>query len=485
AEYIIIDDMEKYDEIWDGWWYGADTWSNSDLSLWTADPVRGKQTMKFTYDNTIPFDPWEGLWYFSEAQTKDLDPNVWAGIGVKILSLWFYGKSENTTTGVEPMYVYVEDNSFNPAMVKYGDRQGEHPDDIAIEEWQQWAIPISSLNDANLADLYFLAIGFGEERYWPFEGGYGEVYFDDIRLYPGLCIPEEGPTGDISGDCFVDWEDVEIMADEWLEADVNVGPVKEPCDANLVGWWKLDDGDGNAATDSSTCGHHGTIETNDVDVWWVLSRDDVNSALEFDGGRVRVADHPDLRPMHQVSASAWINFSGEQDSGRIVVKGPDNRETFALEVSGDDELTFYVREDATGESYPKYNVNNDDLEMDEWTHIAGTFNGNTVKCYINGELKETLDDPNAWGMTLSQDTNGLAIGNRSDSDEKPFEGVIDDVRVYNYGLSPEEVAHIATDGEGVFAVQSVANIYNEEDPGDRAVNLRDFAVLANDWLVKK
>ena len=104
-----------------------------------------------------------------------------------------------------------------------------------------------------------------------------------------------------------------------------------------------------------------------------------------------------------------------------------------------------------------------------------------MKCYLNGELKDTLDEPNAWGMTLSQDTNDLAIGNRSDDDDREVEGTIDDVRVYDYGLSAEEIAYLASDGTGIVAVQSIANLYNDEDLGERAVNFRDLAKLASGW----
>lgn len=150
---------------------------------------------------------------------------------------------------------------------------------------------------------------------------------------------------------------------------------------------------------------------------------------------------------------------------------------------------FLVRDgnDPNAEGYPKYDAVSDEdaLGRDEWIHVAGTYDGNTVKCYINGELAATNNDANAityFGHPLSQDTNDLAIGNRPDAMGKPFKGIIDDVRVYNYGLSAAEVVYLATDGIGIFSVQSVANLYNDEDLGDRAVNLRDFAKLAGVWL---
>jgi hypothetical protein len=492
ADYITIDDMEDYAEIWDGWYYGSDILSNSELSLWTTAPLRGDQTMKFTYDNSIPFDPYSGLWYFSEAETIEIEPNDWDAHDVRVLSLWFYGESDNATTGVEPMYVYLEDNSYNSAMVKYGDGEGEHPDDITIEEWQEWSILLSSFSDVNLGDVRALCIGFGEDRFYLFPGGYGEVYFDDIRLYQPTCILSKRPAAfaklDLDNDCIIGFGDIEIMAKDWLDSDVNLGPVTKPDANGLVGWWKLDEAaaDTNIATDYAGYDNNGVIETLNSDVWWAAAGHDGN-ALEFDGGRVRVQDAEALRPVDQVSVCAWVFYSDtHEESARVVCKGPDNKETFSLEVGSDDKCTFLVRDgnDPNADDYPDYAVDSNELDQGEWVHLAGTYDGNSVKCYVNGSLEGTNNDANAV-VFLSQDTNDLAIGNRSDAGDRAFIGMIDDVRVYDYALSLEEVRYIATDGTKVFSVQSIANLYNEEDPGERAVNFRDFAVIADSWLEKK
>jgi len=155
---------------------------------------------------------------------------------------------------------------------------------------------------------------------------------------------------------------------------------------------------------------------------------------------------------------------------------------------------FLVRDgndyDEEDDEYEKYAAESNDatLDRDEWIHVAGTYDGNAVKCYINGEVADTNNDANAityFGGWLCQDTNDLAIGNRSDATNKEFVGTIDDVRVYNYALSAEEIAHIATDGMKIFSVQSVANLYKKEKLGERVVNLRDYAELAKSWLEKK
>jgi hypothetical protein len=240
-----------------------------------------------------------GAYYSEIANNFVLDPCDWTYGGLKMLSLWFYGDPLNTTEVTQQMYVGVEDNDSTYAEVRY---PLEDMNDLQVEEWQQWPIPLSDFTDANpslkLENIEMFYIGFGE-RGGSTYGTDGTAYFDDIRLYPPTCVLSKRSSQlaklDLNDDCIISFGDVEIMAADWLEADVNLGAVTQPSDANLVGWWKFDEGIGGDACDSSGNDHNGVIETNDVDVYWVAGRGDVNYALEFDGGRVRVADANELR----------------------------------------------------------------------------------------------------------------------------------------------------------------------------------------------
>ncbi|MHC4500130.1 MAG: hypothetical protein ACYS21_13560, partial [Planctomycetota bacterium] len=181
------------------------------------------------------------------------------------MSLWFYGDPDNDVNNTEQMYVSVIDDDGLYAELRYGDNEGQDMNDIKIEAWQLWDMPLTYFSDGNfaavandvsLADVNMLVIGFGE-RNGSQPGGIGYVWFDDIRLYPCSCRPDKiQPEADLNNDCKVDFGDIEIVADEWLESDVNLGEVTEPCDANLVGWWKLDDGAGSTAVDSSSYNHN-------------------------------------------------------------------------------------------------------------------------------------------------------------------------------------------------------------------------------------
>jgi hypothetical protein len=370
-------------------------------------------------------------------------------------------------------------------VVWYGELAEEEITDVQVEEWQPWEVLTNRFTNINFSDVKKICIGFGT-RGWPMAAGGGAVYFDEINLYPPTCRPDVNPLeGDFSENCIIDWADVEMMAGDWLIGDVNLGPVQEPCDVNLVGWWKFDEPGSSIVTDYAGYDNNGVIETMDVNVWWTAGHD--GNALDFEGGTVRVPDAAQLKPLRQVSVSAWIKYSEEQDeTARVLAKGADNKETYVLKVDEDDELRFAVYDgndyDPCDDEYAEYQADSgeDALERNEWIHVAGTYDGNTVKCYINGEVVGTNDDANAIGF-LSQDTNDLFIGNY-DQGGRPFEGIIDDVRVYNYGLSLEEVRYLATDGTGILTLQSVYNLYNLETLGDRAINFRDFAELAKKWL---
>ncbi|MHC4499060.1 MAG: LamG domain-containing protein, partial [Planctomycetota bacterium] len=369
ASYIIIDDFEAYTGSWEGegdhpldegW---ADYYANGTNALITLQidsPVLDKQSMEYAYDN-----PWlHSLGYCSEAQSLELDPTDWAAYDVNVLTLWFYGWPDNdVSNNAEQMYLSVIDDDGLYAELRYGDNEYEDMNDLKIEAWQAWDIPLTyfsdsnfaeAANDVNLADVNMLIIGFGE-RNGSVPGGAGYVYFDDIQLNPPFCDTKriQLAEGDLNVDCAVDFEDVEIMANEWLKGDVNFPEVSKPCEPNLVGWWKLNESDGNDAADSSGKNHHGTLEINDVNVYWVVGYDG-NNALEFSGGRVRVPDHQDLRPMHQVSACVWIHYSDEQESARVLVKGPDDRECYEIEVGDDDQVVFVVRDgnDPNADGYP-------------------------------------------------------------------------------------------------------------------------------------
>jgi hypothetical protein len=122
-----------------------------------------------------------------------------------------------------PLYVTLQDNNnvgssdSNKATVTHTD-----PNVVLQNTWQAWDIALNDfkvVNPAlNLAKIKKITLGVGSAT----PNGTGTLYFDDIRLYPPRCMPNK--TGDFNGDCFIDYDDLQILANNWLSspADPNI-----------------------------------------------------------------------------------------------------------------------------------------------------------------------------------------------------------------------------------------------------------------------
>jgi len=217
---VAVEDMESYNDtdnkIWDTWidGWGNDTGSVIGLGTDPCQPVHGgKQSMVYDYDNDYMW----ALYKYSEGYRTFSDPCDWTVLGVKVLTLYFYGDPGNDATETEQMYVGLEDSTGagSYAEVRYGDN-GEDMNDIKEEKWHEWNTALTDFTGVDANDVNKVYIGFGD-RDAPVAGGSGTVYFDDFRLYARRCILP-GPYADISGDCVVDGKDLKIMAEEWLDS---------------------------------------------------------------------------------------------------------------------------------------------------------------------------------------------------------------------------------------------------------------------------
>jgi hypothetical protein len=124
----------------------------------------------------------------------------------------------------------------------------------------------------------------------------------------------------------------------------------------------------------------------------------------------------------------------------------------------------------------------------KWAHVAATFDGNTAKLYLNGGEV----DSGLWNLSHGPDPNiFLTIGQTTDQNgwnngPASFYGYLDEVRIYNRALEPNEIAYLADptpeDGYLQRPVPSNAEIYVDEPVGQQVVNFKDYALVAKKWL---
>jgi len=248
--------------------------------------------------------------------------------------------------------------------------------------------------------------------------------------------------------------------------------------AELVGYWKFDESGGTAAADSSGYGNHGTL--NGVPQW-VTGK--LGGALDFDGSTdyVEIPHNPSLSITDAITIAAWTNMranaSGEM---AIVSKGgwAANDLPYELTETPGDVIFWQFYDDAGRDTCSPSSP-----PVSEWHHITATYDGKIFKCYIDGVLGEEW----AYVGKMPQNTASVTIGRRSRGGTF-FNGMIDDVAIFNHALSAEEIPNIMM-GVGGFGPASGPNPPDGAIYADTWVTLSwkpgDFAVSHDVYLGDK
>jgi len=203
----------------------------------------------------------------------------------------------------------------------------------------------------------------------------------------------------------------------------------------LVAHWKFDDGTGNIAADSSGNGHNGTLLG---DTSWVDGI--VGGALAFDGDGdyVDIGKDPSFDITQQITISAWIKVNAfDREWQAIVAKG--DRAWRLQRNWGESTLEFacsglVVPGTNWGQIYGTTDVNDG-----HWHHVAGVYDEEKLYLYIDGSLDASAEAPGK----IRVNDEPVYIGENSQTPNRFWNGLIDDVRIYSYALSAEEISEIA------------------------------------------
>ena len=201
-----------------------------------------------------------------------------------------------------------------------------------------------------------------------------------------------------------------------------------------VSHWNLDDGSGLTADDCEGS-NNGTLDDL-THISWVTGNVG-DYALEFDGtgSVVNCGDDSSLNITGAKSIALWIykpSLAGNQPWAKFVSQGSASGKAYCVGFGTNGDGTDLELQFGTA----RFNASlTDEIPDDAWTHICGTYNGSTLKVYINGREQTTT----ASG-TASVGNTDFAIGARYDGGT-PFEGKIDDVYVWDYMVQGKWFVH--------------------------------------------
>jgi hypothetical protein len=199
--------------------------------------------------------------------------------------------------------------------------------------------------------------------------------------------------------------------------------------AGPVARWTFDEGSGTVAGDSTGNGNTGTLFNSPT---WTTGK--IAGAIQLNGTTqdVRVPDSPSLSIAGTgLTLAMWIHPTVAQ-TGTLLYK--DHQ--FTLRRNADGSIGYA---DSVTWSYSTIGSHGQ-TSLDAWSHVAVTFDGISLRFYVNGVQVSTL----ARGGSLTDNANQVYIGSYGGTTR--FAGKLDEIHVYGRALSAEEVANLYAAG---------------------------------------
>jgi PKD repeat protein len=192
----------------------------------------------------------------------------------------------------------------------------------------------------------------------------------------------------------------------------------------LVAAYSFNEGAGNAVADASAHSHTGTL----VGTAWV-TQGKFGRALSFDGTALVSVNHTALLGLsNAMTLEAWVNPSQSGGGWKdIVFKATD-----IYYLMGSSSQSGVPATGGTFSSSPLFS--NGPLPVNTWTHLASTYDGATLRLFVNGVQVSSR----AQTGLIRASTGALSIGGDAALDQN-WVGLIDEVRVYNRALSASQI----------------------------------------------
>jgi hypothetical protein len=190
---------------------------------------------------------------------------------------------------------------------------------------------------------------------------------------------------------------------------------------------------------------------------------------------VVVTNSPALAPLKQVTVALWFKTAASTAAGRYIVeKGPEKG--YALGIAGDSKepgSRGKLRAVVNGRACLGDGVVTDG----RWRHGAVTYDGQTLKLYMDGTLqKQTVTEagplvPNGKDLTIGMNRSNPAPQQR----EVAFDGVVDEIMLFDRALTEEDVKAVVALAKPRFTKDQVSRRLTElKELLDRGLLLPEF-----------
>jgi hypothetical protein len=226
----------------------------------------------------------------------------------------------------------------------------------------------------------------------------------------------------------------DIGADEAIAAAAALGGSADTSVAP-VAYYNFNEGVGSTAYNSGTGGAslNGMLGTGSSAPTWT-NDGKFGKALSFNGTSdyIDAGTAPSVKQLTTITVGAWIKPLGQGGSGYGRIASTGDYEMFINNSNTD--IKFLVWNDSGGYANP---VVSNCYSMSNWNYIAFTMDGTKLTPYCNGVAQAPVNWPG--GSIKNTASNHLIIGNNPPNGGAWFNGTIDEVKIWNYALSTDQV----------------------------------------------
>jgi hypothetical protein len=200
----------------------------------------------------------------------------------------------------------------------------------------------------------------------------------------------------------------------------------------LVGWWSFNEGSGTVVSDSSGNGNAGAING----ATWVDGK--YGKALSFDGNNY-VSTSNWARPIN-FTCSCWIKPTSTSGNAVQILGWSNSDMSITPFILSRYNNVIFVGFQSSANDYRFYKTTFGVLNDGVWCHVTVTYTGNSLpSIYINGVLASISPLWVAGVDTVPTSSLPFAIGRAGVYASRYFDGIIDEVRIYNFVLSQAEI----------------------------------------------
>ena len=219
-----------------------------------------------------------------------------------------------------------------------------------------------------------------------------------------------------------------------IDTSSNLGPVSNVATAStpaapsgLVAAYGFEEGSGTTVSDASGNGNTGTISGA---TWSTAGK--FGDALSFNGtsSRVTIPNSSPLQLSSGMTLEAWVDPATVSSAWRDVIE-KGNDEYFMMGTT--DHGSAAGGGGIIGGSYGQV-FTGSGLPVSTWSHLSITYDGSTVRLYLNGAMVDSV----AHTGLITSSTNALTLGSDPFYGQY-FNGLIDEVRIYNKALTAAQI----------------------------------------------